>query len=69
MHMLVNRYAFDWSANSTITLRSADDNSVLGFNAGNSALVPAGLTTDQRGVGFARIVNTSVDVGAFESPF
>ncbi|HXI24650.1 MAG TPA: hypothetical protein VNG71_12365 [Pyrinomonadaceae bacterium] len=37
MHMLVNRYAFDWAANSTITLRSADDNSVLTFNAGNSA--------------------------------
>jgi hypothetical protein len=37
MHMLVSRYAFDWAANSTITLRSADDNSVLTFNAGNSS--------------------------------
>ena len=37
MHMLVNRFAFDYTTNSTITLRSADDNSVLTFNAGNSS--------------------------------
>jgi hypothetical protein len=34
------------------------------IDTGSNALLPAGLTTDQRG--FARIVNT-VDVGAFES--
>jgi hypothetical protein len=37
MHMLVSRYAFDFTTSSTITLRSADDNTVLTFNAGNSA--------------------------------
>src|SRR3989440_1993153 len=35
------------------------------LNAGNNALA-AGLT-DQRGSGFNRIVNTTVDIGAFES--
>ena len=34
------------------------------IDAGNNALVPAGVTTDQRG--FARIVNGTVDIGAFE---
>ena len=28
---------------------------------------PGGLTTDQRGTGFARLVGSSVDIGAFES--
>ncbi|HEV2829269.1 MAG TPA: hypothetical protein VGW76_16855 [Pyrinomonadaceae bacterium] len=36
-HMLVSRFAFDYNRTSTITLRSADDNTVLTFNAGNSA--------------------------------
>ena len=36
-HMLVSRFAFDYTRASTITLRSADDNTVLTFNAGNSA--------------------------------
>jgi hypothetical protein len=35
------------------------------IDAGNNALVPAGITTDQRG--FPRIVNGIVDIGAFES--
>ena len=34
------------------------------IDAGNNALIPAGVTTDQRG--FARIVNGTVDIGAFE---
>ena len=34
------------------------------IGAGNIALIPAGITTDQRG--FARIVNSTVDIGAFE---
>jgi hypothetical protein len=42
------------------------------INAGNNALAvdPAGnpLTTDQRGAGFPRIVNGTVDIGAFERP-
>lgn len=37
-------------------------------NAGSNALA-AGLTTDQRGAGFPRIVNTIVDIGSFESAF
>ena len=35
-------------------------------NSGSNALVPAGLTTDQRGPGFPRIIGTAVDMGAFE---
>jgi hypothetical protein len=34
---------------------------------GNAALVPASVTTDQRGPGFARVVNGSLDVGAFQT--
>jgi len=37
MRMLLSRFAFDITAPSAITLRSADDNSQLTFNAGNSA--------------------------------
>ena len=35
------------------------------IDAGNNALIPAGVTTDQRGL--ARIVDGIVDIGAFES--
>ena len=37
MHMLVNRYAFDYATNSAITLRSADDTSLATINVGNSS--------------------------------
>ncbi|WP_306426856.1 DUF4347 domain-containing protein [Nostoc sp. CHAB 5836] len=37
-----------------------------GINAGNNALVPAGVTTDQRGAGFGRISEGKVDIGALE---
>jgi hypothetical protein len=38
------------------------------IDAGSNTLANnAGLTTDQRGAGFNRIVNTTVDIGAFES--
>jgi hypothetical protein len=37
------------------------------LDKGNNALVPAGITTDQRGAGFARIQNGTVDIGAFEA--
>src|SRR5208337_1462029 len=37
------------------------------INAGDNSLIPAGLTTDQRGPGFPRIVGGTVDIGAFES--
>lgn len=46
----------------TMPLRAASP----AINAGSNALVPNGLTTDQRGPGFARIRGTKVDIGAFE---
>ena len=36
------------------------------INAGDNALIPAGMITDQRGTGFPRIVNETVDIGAAE---
>jgi CSLREA domain-containing protein len=39
------------------------------INAGDNALIPSGITTDQRGAGFPRIVGPQVDIGAYESPF
>ena len=38
LQMLLSRFAFDFSPVSTITLRSADDGSVVSFAAGNSAV-------------------------------
>lgn len=35
-------------------------------DAGNNALVPGGVQYDQRGPGYPRIYNGSVDIGAFE---
>ena len=37
------------------------------IDAGNNALIPSGVTTDQRGTDDPRIVNGTVDIGAFES--
>src|SRR5205823_2789943 len=37
----------------------------IAIDGGNDALVPAGITTDQRGPGFKRISGAHVDVGAF----
>lgn len=36
------------------------------IDAGNNSLNPPGITTDQRGPGFVRIANSTVDIGAFE---
>ncbi|MEH2181711.1 DUF4347 domain-containing protein [Nostoc sp.] len=36
------------------------------INAGKNALIPAGITTDQRGAGFDRISEGKVDIGALE---
>ncbi|MEH1838429.1 MAG: DUF4347 domain-containing protein [Nostoc sp.] len=36
------------------------------INAGNNALIPVGITTDQRGDGFNRISQNTVDIGALE---
>src|SRR5262249_1115546 len=35
-------------------------------DTGGNALVPGGLANDQRGTGFARVFNTTVDIGAAE---
>jgi predicted outer membrane repeat protein len=37
------------------------------INAGDNLLIPAGVTTDQRGPGYPRIRGGTVDIGAFES--
>ena len=37
----------------------------LAINAGSVALIPGGVTTDQRG--YARVVGATVDIGAYES--
>ncbi len=36
------------------------------IDAGDNALIPSGVTTDQRGSGYPRIVNGTVDIGAYE---
>ena len=36
------------------------------IDAGNNALIPADVVTDQRGPGYARIVGRAVDIGAYE---
>ncbi|HUG66550.1 MAG TPA: choice-of-anchor Q domain-containing protein [Pirellulaceae bacterium] len=36
------------------------------INAGDNSLIPAGVTTDQRGPGYARVDDGTVDIGAFE---
>ncbi|MDH3528900.1 MAG: PxKF domain-containing protein [Acidobacteriota bacterium] len=36
------------------------------IDAGSNALIPSGSTNDQRGAGFQRIVNSTVDIGAVE---
>jgi hypothetical protein len=38
----------------------------LAINTGNNLQAPPGLTTDQRGGSFARVVNVTVDIGSFE---
>ncbi|MGA7296700.1 MAG: choice-of-anchor Q domain-containing protein [Rhodanobacteraceae bacterium] len=36
------------------------------IDVGSNALIPGGVTYDQRGAGFPRIVNTTVDIGSIE---
>lgn len=36
------------------------------IDAGDNGLIPVGISTDQRGAGFVRIANTTVDIGALE---
>ncbi len=49
------------------TLTMKPNTGSLALGAGSIALIPAGVTTDQRGTGFARVVNGSLDVGAVEA--
>ncbi|WP_206814361.1 PEP-CTERM sorting domain-containing protein [Chroococcus sp. FPU101] len=39
----------------------------IAIDAGSNAAIPPGITTDQRGAGFSRIVNGTVDIGAYEA--
>ncbi|HTU25196.1 MAG TPA: Ig-like domain repeat protein [Pirellulales bacterium] len=49
---------------STVTLQTGS----TALGAGNvAAAISYGLTTDQRGAGFARVVNNAVDIGAVEA--
>ncbi len=52
---------------STFTLTEALQGGSVAIGTGNAALVPNSVTTDQRGPTFARIVNGSLDVGAFQT--
>ena len=36
------------------------------IDAGDNASIPTGVINDQRGIGFPRIINGAVDIGAFE---
>ncbi|CAN5121079.1 hypothetical protein BH11PLA2_BH11PLA2_17010 [soil metagenome] len=48
---------------ASTTLTHAISNAGTAFNAGSN---PNGQTTDQRGVGFARVAGSAADIGAFE---
>ncbi|MEH2158095.1 DUF4347 domain-containing protein [Nostoc sp.] len=52
--------------NSGATFTNALISDSPAINAGNNALIPAGITTDQRGAGFDRISKGTVDIGALE---
>ncbi len=49
----------------TLTMKPQPGSPTLG--AGNIALIPGGVTTDQRGAGYARVVNGSLDLGSVEA--
>jgi hypothetical protein len=49
----------------TLTMLPQPGSPALG--AGNAALTPAGVTTDQRGAGFPRVANGVLDIGAVQA--
>ena len=56
------------ASNGGPTLTHAPASGSPAVNGGDNALVPPGVTTDQRGAGFPRIIDGTVDVGAVETP-
>jgi CSLREA domain-containing protein len=52
--------------NGGVTFTNALFEDSPAINAGNNALIPAGITTDQRSDGFDRISEGTVDIGALE---
>ncbi|HSN01687.1 MAG TPA: right-handed parallel beta-helix repeat-containing protein [Rudaea sp.] len=50
----------------TLTMLPQAGSPALG--AGNAALIPSGVTTDQRGAGFPRVTNGILDIGAVQAP-
>ncbi|MBE9229288.1 putative Ig domain-containing protein, partial [Phormidium sp. LEGE 05292] len=54
------------AANGGFTKTYALNTGSSAIDTGDNTKVPAGITTDQRGTGFARIFGTKVDIGAFE---
>lgn len=49
----------------TLTMKPQPGSPALG--AGSIALIPGGVTTDQRGVNYARVVNGALDIGSVEA--
>lgn len=54
----------DDNGGPTYTYALAADSPAI--DAGDNSLIPAGITTDQRGDDFPRIIGTNVDIGAVE---
>jgi hypothetical protein len=62
---LFNERSRKWTLQSHA--RGSDGNFAFRHDRINAGINPAGLTTDQRGVGFARVNGGWIDIGAFES--
>lgn len=55
------------ASNGGLTQTMALQSGSPALDAGNNALVPAWMTFDQRGTGFTRIINGTVDMGSYEA--
>ncbi len=67
MQMLLSRFIFDYTAASAITLRSADDNTVLSFNAGSSSQYGYNGNDNAGGLNLAAFAVTSTTDCSFVS--